>query len=173
MAKNNSLPQQIHCASSGNVELLNQECFCLSLDQKALANTLVAELGTAALSTMVQERCPYLFASQPIFVAAQQIARMGEVVRAVESVVAMPAYREHVLVRAPTVAQSANFHLTNGQLGLIKINTNAGGAMLNAVMARTHRTCRSDLGVMGPMHVQIEEFEQSDLKVFLAAAFAP
>ena len=150
MVMNTSLPPQDLCASSGAVELLNQECFCLSLDQNALAHALDSELGTAALSTMVRQRCPYLFASQPVFVAAQQIQRMAEVVRAVESVVAMPAYRELVLAGAPTVAQLTStgplgvffgydFHLNDGPLGLIEINTNAGGAMLNAVMARAHR----------------------------------
>lgn len=157
--------------------MLNQECFCISLDQKALADALDAELGTADLSTMVQERCPYLFASQPIFVAAQQIARMANVVQAVESVVATPAYRELVLSRAPAVAQLAStgplsaffgydFHLTDGHLGLIEINTNAGGAMLNAVMARAHRACCADLGAMAPTLAQIEDFETAIVKMF-------
>ncbi len=157
--------------------MLNQECFCISLDQKALADALDAELGTADLSTMVQERCPYLFASQPIFVAAQQIARMANVVQAVESVVATPAYRELVLARAPAVAQLAStgplsaffgydFHLTDGHLGLIEINTNAGGAMLNAVMARAHRACCADLGAMAPTLAQIEDFETAIVKMF-------
>ena len=165
------------CASSGDTELLNQECFCLSLDQNALANALDAEFGNAALSTMVQERCPYLFASQPVFVAAQQIERMADVVRAVESVVAMPAYRELVLSQAPAVAQLAptgplgaffgyDFHLTQGRLGLIEINTNAGGAMLNAVMARAHRACCSGVGAMASTLGQIEDFEKAIVDMF-------
>lgn len=177
MVMNTSLPPQDLCASSGAVELLNQECFCLSLDQNALAHALDSELGTAALSTMVRQRCPYLFASQPVFVAAQQIQRMAEVVRAVESVVAMPAYRELVLAGAPTVAQLTStgplgvffgydFHLNDGPLGLIEINTNAGGAMLNAVMARAHRACCAELGAMAPTLAQIEFFEKSMVEMF-------
>ena len=108
MVINTSVPTQALCASSGAVELLNQQCFCLSLDQKALAHALDSERGTAALSSMVQKRCPYLFASQPVFVAAQSTQRMADVVQAVESVVAMPAYRELVLAQAPTIAQIAS-----------------------------------------------------------------
>lgn len=174
---NNQSSSQLPCASSGAVELLNQECFCISLDKAALTVSLSRELGTPELSTMVQERCPYLFASQPVFVPALQIRRMAEVVRAVETVVVMPAYRELVLARAPTIAQLAptgplgaffgyDFHLTDGRLGLIEINTNAGGAMLNAVMARAHRACCADLGAMAPTLAQIEGFEMAIVEMF-------
>lgn len=189
MVMNAGVPTQNLCASSGAIELLNQECFCISLDPDALAHALDAELGTPALSTMIKERCPYLFASQPVFVAAQYVQRMADVVRAVESVVAMPAYRELVLAQAQTVAQLAStgplgaffgydFHLTDGRLGLIEINTNAGGAMLNAVMARAHRACCADLGTMAPTLAQIDGFEQAIVDMFrhewlLAARTAP
>lgn len=173
----NQFSSQPGCASNGALELLNQECFCLSLDKAALTASLNRELGTPELSAMVQERCPYLFASQPVFVPALQIRRMAEVVRAVESVVAMPAYRELALARAPTIAQLASpgplgaffgydFHLTEGRLGLIEINTNAGGAMLNAVMARAHRACCADLGAMAPTLAQIEGFEKAMVEMF-------
>ena len=189
MVKNAHVSTHDLCASSGDIELLNQECFCLSLDHEALAHALDAELGTAALSTMVQERCPYLFASQPIFVGAQHTQRMADVVRAVESVVTMPAYRGLILAQSPTVAQVGpagplgaffgyDFHLTQGRLGLIEINTNAGGAMLNAVMARAHRACCADLGAMAPTLAQIKRFEQAMVEMFrhewlLAGCTAP
>ena len=171
------LPSQTLCASSGAIELLNQECFCLSLDPMALAHALDAEFGTTALSNLVKERCPFLFASQPVFVGEQHIQRMANVVQAVESVVAMPAYRELVLTRAPPVARQApqgpfgvffgyDFHLTDGRLGLIEINTNAGGAMLNAVMARAHRACCAGLGAMAPTLPQIEYFEKAMVEMF-------
>lgn len=174
---NSQSPSQPHCASSGVLELLNEECFCISLDKAALNTFLNRELGTSELSEMVKERCPYLFASQPVFVPALQIQRMADVVRSVESVVAMPEYRDLVLARAPVVAQLASpgpkgvffgydFHLTEGHLGLIEINTNAGGAMLNAVMARAHRACCSDLGAMAPTLAQIEDFEKAMVEMF-------
>ena len=84
-------------AAAGAVEALNQACFCITLDAAALARALDSELGEPGLSALVRERCPFLFAGQPVFVAALQLRRMDEVVRAIESVVALPPYREQAL----------------------------------------------------------------------------
>ena len=89
----------------GTLDALNRACFCFSLDQDALAQALDSELGQPGLSAMVRERCPYLFSAQPVFVGASQLLRMTEVVRAVEIVVALPAYREQVLAAAPAIAR--------------------------------------------------------------------
>ncbi|MBC7481318.1 MAG: hypothetical protein H7337_05295, partial [Rhizobacter sp.] len=171
------LPVSPGCAALSAVDVLNRECFCISLDQAALARALDSELGRPGLATMVRERCPYLFASQPVFVSAAQLARMGEVVRAIESVVALPAYRERVLATAPSVARLGtsgpkgvffgyDFHLDPGHLGLIEINTNAGGAMLNAVLARAHRACCAAMGSMEPTLASVAYFEQRMVAMF-------
>lgn len=107
---------------------------------------------------------------------ALQIQRMADVIQAVETVVAMPAYRELVLAQAPAIAKVGtgplgaffgyDFHLSEGHLGLIEINTNAGGAMLNAVMARAHRACCADLGALAPTRAQIEDFEKAMVEMF-------
>ncbi|MBX3620281.1 MAG: hypothetical protein KF891_09905 [Rhizobacter sp.] len=134
------------------METLNSECFCISLDDAALREALERELGQPGLADLVRERCPYLFAARPVFVSAAHLARMADVVRAVEDVVARPAYREAVLARAPAIARhdpagarsvffGYDFHLDGDRLGLIEVNTNAGGAMLNAVLARAQRAC--------------------------------
>ena len=65
MIKSARVPTHDVCTLSGNIELLNQECFCLSLDQEALAYALDAELGTGALLTMVQERYPICLPLSP------------------------------------------------------------------------------------------------------------
>lgn len=136
-------------------ERLNSNCFCVSLDQAALRDALASELGSPELLALVEERCPYLFSARPVFISDSQTKRMAEVVRAVESVVMLPAYRHHVLEGAPAIARhdpggargvffGYDFHLRGDVIGLIEINTNAGGAMLNAVMARAHRACCLD-----------------------------
>jgi hypothetical protein len=77
---------------------------------------------------------------------------MAELVYAVEAVVALPAYRRRILEDAPAIAQhdpdgpfgvflGYDFHVHEHGIGLIEINTNAGGAMLNAVLARAQRAC--------------------------------
>ncbi len=127
---------------------MNEDCHCISLDTDALARALDTELGTPGLAAVVRERCPFVFAAQPVFVATRHLQRMAAVVQAIESVVALPAWREAVLPGAPDTARVSlapgqrlprgvffghDFHLDQGQLRLIEVNTNAGGALLNAV----------------------------------------
>nr|MBP6854409.1 hypothetical protein [Rhodoferax sp.] len=78
-------------ADSGmvSIERLNIGCFCISLDQAALRDALESGIGSPGLFDLVQQRCPYLFAARPVFVSHAHMARMAEVVRAVESVVAL------------------------------------------------------------------------------------
>lgn len=75
---------------------------------------------------------------------------MAQVVRAVEAVVSLRAYREEVLAHSPAIARhdpggikgvffGDDFHVTENNFGLIEINTNAGGA-LNAVLSRAQQS---------------------------------
>lgn len=129
------------------------------------------------LSEMVRERCPFLFAAQPVFVPAPQLQRMAQVMRAVESVVALPAFREQVLAAAPQIARLGtsgplgvffgyDFHLSQGRLALIEVNTNAGGAMLNAVLARAQRACCTAVQGMVPSLASVVAFEQQIVDMF-------
>ena len=171
------LPSSSSCASLVVSDALNRECFCFSLDDAALARALDSELGQPGLSAMVRERCPYLFAARPVFVAAPQLRMMEQVVQAVESVVALPAYRQQVLGAAPAIARLGtvgphgaffgyDFHLNQGRLGLIEINTNAGGAMLNAVLARAQRACCAATDGMLPARDTVAVFEQRIVDMF-------
>ena len=171
------LPSPRACALLDAIDALNRECFCFSLDQDALAHALDSELGRPGLSELVRQRCPYLFAAQPVFMAAPQLRRMARVVQAVESVVALPGYRDEVLAAAPAVARLGasgprgaffgyDFHLDRGRLGLIEINTNAGGAMLNAVLARAQRACCAATAAMEPTLAGVAAFEQRIVAMF-------
>lgn len=164
-------------ASGASLEQLNKDCFCLSLDRAALAQALEDELGTAGVSADLKERCASAFAAQPVFVAAEQLQRMARVVQAVEAVVALPAYREQVLASAPATARvnavaaqsvffGYDFHLDQGRLGLIEINTNAGGAMLNAVLARAQRSCCAAMDSLVPTRASVALFEQRLVDMF-------
>jgi hypothetical protein len=137
---------------NASIEMLNCDCFCISLDTAALRAALESEIGQPGLFDLVQQRCPYLFAARPVFLSHEHMTRMAEVMEAIESVVALPAYREAVLAASPAIARhdprgargvffGYDFHATEAGFGLIEINTNAGGAMLNAVLARAQRAC--------------------------------
>ncbi len=159
------------------IEALNQACLCISVDAGALARALDSELGKPGLSEMVRQRCPFLFAALPVFVATPQLQRMAQVMQAVESVVALPAYREQALDAAPAIARLGasgalgvffgyDFHLNQGHLGLIEINTNAGGAMLNAVLARAQRACCTAVDAMVPTLASVAAFEKRIVAMF-------
>lgn len=158
---------------------MNSRCFCVSLDQQALAAALTEQLGTAELSALVHERCPVLFSARPVFISEHHTERMREVVGAVEAVVAMRAYQDHVLRDAPAIARHRqgevkgaffgyDFHLRGDDIGLIEINTNAGGAMLNAVMARAHRACSLDSEQLAEAAASGAVFEQRIVDMFRA-----
>jgi hypothetical protein len=171
----NALLPSPHVGS--HIDVLNSACFCVSLDADALGSALDSELGQPGLAAMVRQRCPFLFAAQPVFVAAAQLQRMAQVMQAVESVVALPAYREQVLAAAPAIARLGtrgprgvffgyDFHLHEGRLGLIEVNTNAGGAMLNAVLARAQRACCTAVDGMVPTLASVAAFEQRIVDMF-------
>jgi hypothetical protein len=91
------------------------------------------------------EQRPTLFAPAEISLSAAADAQMRATIAAVEQLVALPAWREAALARAPEIAQLAprargvffgyDFHLGEGVPQLIEINTNAGGGLLNAALA--------------------------------------
>jgi hypothetical protein len=160
-----------------SIEVLNSDCFCISLDTDALRRALESEIGQAGLFDLVQQRCPYLFAARPVFLSHAHMARMAQVVQAIESVVALPAYREEVLALAPAIARhdpggakgvffGYDFHVAEGAFGLIEINTNAGGAMLNAVLARAQRACCPAMADLVPPSATADALEESIVAMF-------
>jgi hypothetical protein len=88
-----------------SMEMLNRECFCISLDTEALRKALASEIGEPGLIDLIQQRCPHLFSARPVFLSHAHVARMAELVRATESVVAMPTYRADVLRHSPPIAR--------------------------------------------------------------------
>ncbi len=86
-----------------------------------------------------------------MFIDARDHARIVQAIAAIERVIALPAWQAHALARAHPQARvdhgpagvfmGYDFHM--GQQGpqLIEINSNAGGAFLNAALARAHRAC--------------------------------
>jgi hypothetical protein len=155
------------------MERLNRECFCTGLDDQRLTQAL----ASSDLEELVRGRCPHAFAARPVFVSSADTDRMAAVVRAIESVVALPAYREAVLAAAPSIARhhpqgargvffGYDFHLDHGRLSLIEINTNAGGAMLSAIAARAQRSCCEAVEQLLPQAPSVDTLERSIVAMF-------
>jgi hypothetical protein len=94
---------------------------------------------------------PHLFSDTAVFVAEAHLQRMGNVIGAIERVVALPAWRRRVFAHAPAIALHSpkvagvflgyDFHLGAAGPQLIEINTNAGGGLLNAKLSRAQYAC--------------------------------
>lgn len=131
--------------------VLNRECFCVTLDSASLLAAIRAEAPDPDLAAAMLAARPHLFAGMPVFLAEPDLKAMLEVVAAVEAAAEDPAYQEAVLAWAPAIARrdfgprgvfmGYDFHLGSGGPKLIEVNTNAGGAFLNAFLARAQGAC--------------------------------
>ena len=134
---------------------LNQTCLCVTLDRVALGKELEREADDPAfVETFIRPR-PHLFSNVPVFISADTVAEMQECVLAIEATTRLPSYQAAVLSWAPQIAQrdhgpvgalmGYDFHLGRDGPRLIEVNTNAGGAFLNAFLARAQRACCADM----------------------------
>ncbi len=165
------------CQAATSIDVLNRTCYCLSLDEEALRRGLEADLDTRGLSSAMVETHPHLFASVPMFVSREHVERMARVIRAVEAVVATPHFRRAALAWAPDIARfdpgslggllGYDFHLAVTGPQLIEINTNPGGALLNAVLGRAHRSCCADAAGLAMAPMEADAIEEALFEVFM------
>lgn len=162
------LPNDCHAKAAQ----LNRECACLSVDHEVLKAALESG-GGLDYEELCRSR-PHLFSDTVVFAGEGCLQRMARIVAAIETVVAMPAYQQRVLawapasVRWPVAARGVflgyDFHLDASGPRLIEINTNAGGGLLNARLARAQRACCGPVGTMLPN--QAEAVEQAFVAMF-------
>ncbi len=154
---------------SGIAEALNRNCRCKTVDHEALARALAGELHDPDFSQWVRTTRPHLFSDTAVFAAPRWAEAIQALVRAVEAVAALPAYQDRVLAAAPAIAHfnpgprgvffGYDVHLTSAGPRLIEINTNAGGALLNTVLARAQRACCRPWAVAGAVALDALEDE--------------
>lgn len=139
---------------------LNRDCACLALDHDALAAQLQGGEAAGGFYQALRESRPHLFSDTMVFVGERHLEAMAELAAAMEEVARLPAYQEAVLAWAPEIARFApphagvflgyDFHLGEQGPRLIEINTNAGGGLLNAKLARAQRSCCRTVGELLP-----------------------
>ena len=156
-------------------ERLNRECTCVTLDREALCAALEREAGDPDFcATFIRTR-PHLFSNAPVFLSEAHVAAMQRVVRAIESVTRLPAYRDTVLSRSGEIARpdfgprgafmGYDFHLAHDGPKLIEINTNAGGAFLNALLARAQHACCEEM-LTGLRRSEARDFDAAVARMF-------
>lgn len=152
------------CAALSSAEALNRDCFCVAVDRQALHAEVEAVLRANGVPGSLADSHPHLFSSLPVFVSPHHLRQVAGVVAALEEVVALPAYARAVLAWAPDIAGfdprspggllGLDFHLGSEGPRLIEINTNPGGVLLNAVMARAQDCCVPQLQLPSPGGVE-------------------
>lgn len=159
------------------VNRLNRECHCLNVDASLLQQQLDRVLGDSHVPGGLIEQRPHLFAKFGVFATQGQVDQMAGIIKAVEQVIAMPAYRQTVLGWAPEIARHEpgalgvffgyDFHLSADGPQLVEINTNSGGAMLNTVLAKAQLACCDEVRGMMDGPVPIDQLESALVSMFV------
>ena len=136
-------------------EHLNRECFCVTLNRGALCKALDREAADPEFCATFIGTRPHLFSNVPVFLAEAEISEMLRIVRAIERIARLPVYRDAVLSWAPDIARrdfgplgafmGYDFHLGGEGPKLIEVNSNAGGAFLNALLVQAQRACCAEV----------------------------
>lgn len=134
-----------------SAEAHNLGCHCRTLSAEKLQKQLETDPSLAGMAQDIALTRPHLFSSTVVFLAQSVAHQMRLAVSALERVTSQLAYQTQALAQAPGIAQHRfgplgmfmgyDFHLSTQGPKLIEVNTNAGGAMLNAALARAQKSC--------------------------------
>ena len=161
---------------NGLANRLNHECYCITLDRKALNTSLQDQLMETVNEPIAAEQLDTLFSATPVFVPKIEIETMERIVEAIESAAKLPLYQEQVLSWAPEIAafnpgpigalMGYDFHLGSDGPQLIEVNTNAGGAFLNVLLARAQKRCCNPSEQSATTSHMLEGFETAVFDMF-------
>lgn len=138
-------------ASRNLADELNRSCFCISLDRQSMSAAMLAASGDDSFFVSHIESRPHLFSNLPVFLPRADLDSMLATVGAIEDVAKLPDYRKATSAWTSDIAcqdkgprgvfMGYDFHLAGDAPRLIEINTNAGGAFLNAFSAKAQLAC--------------------------------
>lgn len=133
----------------------NREDLRTSFDATRLAERL-EPWGTSEDTALGVNEISAFFARVPVYLTALEIRQMASTVSAIEGFVHGDAFQRRVLALAPEIARyeprakgvlfGYDFHIDESGPKLIEVNTNAGGALLNLLLAQS-QTLPNDSGL--------------------------
>ena len=162
-------------------DALNHGCMCRTLNVDQLRKVLERDPSLQGLASSIATAQPHLFSNSVVFLSQTTYLAIKEAISAIERVMQLPAYQALALQQAPAIAQTSfgplgafmgyDFHVDSSQSPpkgpqLIEINTNAGGAMLNAALARAHRACCTPMSAAMNTYVNLDALEQTFFDMF-------
>jgi len=130
---------------------LNQECFCIDVDPARVWRAVEQMTAGVVPGEVLARDRAHLFSNAPVFLSQADLMAMGEAVQAIEALGQFKPFQAEALAWAPEIARTDfgprgafmgyDFHLTPNGPKLIEVNTNAGGAFLNAILAQAWVAC--------------------------------
>jgi len=157
-------------------DALNQGCFCQTLDAQRLRAQLEHDPSLGGMAESIAQTRPHLFSSTVVFLSNPTVQAITDTVAAIERVMALPAWHTQALADAAPIAQTDHgpvgvfmgydFHIGADGPRLIEINTNAGGAMLNAALARAQTACCKAMDVPLNAYPKLESLEDDFFAMF-------
>ncbi len=157
-------------------EQLNAHCACRCLDAHRLHEQLEHDPSLAGLSYEIATTRPNIFSNTMVFVSPRQVRAIEDTIAAIETLVALPRWRDKVLADAPRIARDAfgprgvfmgyDFHLGEDEPRLIEINTNAGGAYLAAILTRSQIACCAGVEPLMQSPVTAQTLEDQWITMF-------
>ncbi len=149
--------------SDSAADRLNRSCFCKTLDRTQLHTFLQAD----TLNQDVLATHPQLFSNTSVFISPIHAEEMRCIIGSIARVVKLTGYEQQVLekssgaeaIGAETegVFMGYDFHMSEQGPKLIEINTNAGGAFLNAALVSAQiECCRVESVPLPPLKTDLE-----------------
>ena len=142
-------------------DAMNLGCVCRTLNPQRLREQLETDPSLLGLTSALAHTHPHLFSQTAVFLDAQLHTTLAPTMAAIERAFALPGYQQYTLAQAAPMAQhdfgpagvfmGYDFHISADGPHLIEINTNAGGALLNAALARAHQACCDGLQGLLPI----------------------
>ena len=157
-------------------DTLNLGCACQTLSLPRLREQLETGPALDGLAARLALSHPHLFSASAVFLDSGVALQIREAVAAIERVIALPAWHDQALARAPAIAardhgpagvfMGYDFHLSDTGPRLIEINSNAGGAVLNAALARAHSACCNAFGQVLDPHDALRSLDTDFVDMF-------
>ena len=156
---------------------LNHDCFCIDVEPAQVWSALARSDASLVQGGSIASERSGLFSSTPVFLARSDLDAMSAVARTIDAISRLPAWAAAALARAPPVAltdpgprgvfMGYDFHLTPQGPRLIEVNTNAGGAFLNALLGQAQAACCPEVAAIS-RPPPLARFEEAVWAMFLA-----
>lgn len=165
-----------HLAIPDLASTLNQGCYCHTLDREQLNHLIGKDAGLQALAEQLSQTHPHLFSGTVVFISEAVFKSIRATIDALERTMALTTWEQHAMLGAPEIAHiqhgpqgvfmGYDFHIAPNGPMLIEINTNAGGALLNAALARAQTRCCRDMNLRVQDYRPLDSLENDFIAMF-------